>query len=648
MSSFAALQRYPMQWRRWAVLTLSLLMARYLFWRVSSTLNFTGPAVAGLSLLLLGCELVLLISAFLPLWFSLARRWPLKPQPLGRFPAVDLLLPSCGEPLEVVQRSLQGALALNYPKLTVWLLDDTGRPELQQLASQLGCRYRARAEHAHAKAGNLNAALPLLQGELVAVLDADVVPQRSFLERTVSLLEQDSSAALVQTPQSYMNADPVLRNLQLERWLLPDEESFYRWVEPVRQGVGAVVCAGTSFVVRRRALMAVGGFETGTPSEDLATGIRLAAAGWRLHFLAEKLSAGLAPHSAAAMARQRCRWASGTLQILRTGANPFTIAGLSPLQRLAFAEGILHWLNVLPQLLLLLMPLLAVLAGGSPIRLDGGGLMSVALPFYAAQMLLARPISGQARGAVLPELYRWIFLVPLVGAVLSTIAKRPKTFRVTPKAPGPARGADSGLVIPLAALLAVQGLTLIGLLRWPPPAAPLGLTLFWLSSSTLLLGLSLRCCWDRPGVSAVPWFAVQSKQSWGQVTALSEEGLEARLSGHQIPTQHWGLPLELVCQKGQRIGMHWKQLNAEQQRWLQQRLYGKSGCWPVRRAPFELRALGPVLLRLIRPASTETWFNRSLLPLELQGLASSPLTQASRPSPMNESASTRMNIATPG
>ena len=118
-----------MQWRRWAVLTLSLLLARYLFWRVSSTLNFTSPAVAGLRLLLLGCELVLLISAFLPLWFSLARRRPLKPQPLGRFPAVDLLLPSCGEPLDVVRRSLQGALALDYPKLTVWLLDDTGRPQ---------------------------------------------------------------------------------------------------------------------------------------------------------------------------------------------------------------------------------------------------------------------------------------------------------------------------------------------------------------------------------------------------------------------------------------------------------------------------------------------------------------------------------------
>ena len=203
-------------------------------------------------------------------------------------------------------------------------------------------------------------------------------------------------------------------------------------------------------------------------------------------------------------------------------------------------------------------------------------------------------------------------------------------------------------MLPLAGLLAVQGLALVGMLRWPPPAAPLGLTLFWLSSSTLLLGLSLRCCWDRPGASAVPWFAVRSTHSWGHITALSEEGLEARLTGSQIPTQHWGLPLELVCRQGNRIGMCWGELSSEQQHWLQQRLYGNTGCWPERRAPFELKALGPVLLRLIRQPAPETWFNRSLLPLALQGLASSPLTQASRPSPMKESAKTRMNIASPG
>ena len=204
------------------------------------------------------------------------------------------------------------------------------------------------------------------------------------------------------------------------------------------------------------------------------------------------------------------------------------------------------------------------------------------------------------------------------------------------------------MAAPLLGLLAVQLLALIGLLRWPPAAGPMALTLFWLSSSSLLLGLSLRCCWDRPGASGVPWFAVRSEQVWGTITALSEAGLEARLTGQEVPTQHWGLPVELACQKGSRIGLRWDGLNSEQKQWLQQRLYGHAGCWPVRRAAFELQALGPVLMRLIKPAAAETWFNKSLLPLELQGLASSPLTHASRPSPMKERANTRMNIASPG
>ena len=643
-----------LQRHRWAVLLISLLGARYLFWRVTATLNFGSAVSSGLSLLLLTCELLLLGSNLLQLWFSLAPEEPPNPGELKATPTVDVLLPCCGEPLAVVKRSLRGCLAMDYPNFRVWLLDDTACPELVELAAELGCQYRSRNGGQHAKAGNLNNALGQLDGELIAVFDADVVPQQAFLRRTVAALLDDQRTALVQTPQSYMNADPVLRNLRLERWLLPDEESFYRWVEPTRQAVGAVVCAGTSFVVRRQALIEVGGFETGTPSEDLATGIRLAAHGYRLRFLNEKLSAGLAPHSAAAMAQQRCRWASGTLQTLFTEANPLTIQGLNPLQRLAYLEGILHWLNVLPQLLLLLMPLLAVLSRSNPLILTTTGLLQVALPFYLAQMLLARWFSNQARGALLPELYRWIFLVPLVAAVLSTLAGHPRSFRVTPKAPKTDQRWQppaAGLLRPLLILSAFQLLAAAGLLTtWSPPVSTTVLTLLWISTSTLLLLTSIRSCWDRPGTSAVPWFAVYQPVSWGVITAISEDGLEARLNSPLLPEQHWGLPLHLQCRKGQRVGMNWGALSEPEQQWLQQRLYGRRGCWPRRRAPFEGRVIWRVALNALLPVRKETWFRRSLLPLELspQGLVSSPLTQASRPSPIKESASTRMNMASPG
>ncbi|WP_411870807.1 glycosyltransferase [Vulcanococcus limneticus] len=644
----------------WAVLLLTLLGGRYLAWRLGSTLNLDSPLAAGLSLVMLLAELALLITAFLQLWFTLApdpgiaalaeraaaeleQRRRLDP---GALPAVDVLVPSYGEPLELIGRCLRGCRAIDYPKVTVWLLDDSGRPELERLCTALGCRYLAREQREHAKAGNLNHALPHLDGDLLAVFDADVVPQTSFLARTAGLFA-DPAVGFVQTPQSYMNADPVIRNLRLERWLMPDEETFYRWVEPVRQGLNAVVCAGTSFVMRRSALLQVGGFETGTPSEDLATGIRLAAAGYRNLFVGEKLSAGLAPFTLAAMARQRCRWASGTLQTLRTGASPFTISGLKPLQRLAFLEGILHWCNVLPQLVLVLMPLSIGVLGVAPLRVSGDGLLLYALPFYGVQLLLARWFSGQARTALLPELYRWVFLVPLAAAVVATLLGKPQRFRVTPKAPTAGRrlGAERRLLLPLLALLSLQLVSVLnllprgGLALAPISTATLALGLVWAGFNAVLLLLAIRTCWDRGGGDGTPWFAVDrpgalqgdggDRELAVRVGAISAEGVELELAaaaaaqgqprsaegisialpGHATP-----LPLRLEARRGRRLGAHWGELSAEQRDRLEHQLYRQSGLWPQRQAPFEPLALLAVLRRLLQPIAAEGWFARSLLP----------------------------------
>jgi len=561
-------------------------------------------------------------------------------------PWVDVLVPSYGEPVELIEGCLQACLDLDHPRFGVWLLDDSARPALRQLCDRLGVQYLAREQRLHAKAGNLNHALPHLRGELIAVFDADVLPLRSFLRRTVPLFE-DPALGFVQTPQTYRNADPVMRNLALERWLMPDEESFYRWIEPCREAVGAVVCAGTSFVMRCEALQRVGGFETGTPSEDLATGIRITAAGYRNRFLAEKLSAGLAPLTAAAMARQRCRWASGTLQVLRTGANPLTIPGLKPLQRLAYLEGIIHWLMPLPQLLLALMPLSLGVLGVAPLRLSGEGLLQIALPFVAAQLLLIRWLSAQSRTALLPELYRWIFLIPLVGAVLLTLLGRPQRFRVTPKAlAGGRRSTPSRrLLLPLLLLLSLQLVSLLNLLRpamgvalAPLSGATLTVSLTWAGLNILVLSLALRACFDRPGLSTLPWFALRlpCRLRRGEATvpaaleAISEAGVELRLGGPaaadaieaagetpllldlpglDLPP----LPLRPRARRGERLGGEWDALSALQRRALQRALHSREGLWPERIAPPEPLALVVVLARLLVGCRPEGWFRRSLV-----------------------------------
>ena len=163
-----------MQARRLAVGLSAALALHYLTWRIGSSLNLSSRAAAALSLVMLAAELMLVASAFLQLLFSVLpgpdadaeiraaatalaadrRRDP------GSLPRVAVLVPSCGEPLEVVERCLRGCLDLDYPNFEVWLLDDGARPELERLGAQLGCRYQARPQRIHAKAGNLNAALP--------------------------------------------------------------------------------------------------------------------------------------------------------------------------------------------------------------------------------------------------------------------------------------------------------------------------------------------------------------------------------------------------------------------------------------------------------------------------------------------------------
>lgn len=646
----------------WAVLLQTLLAARYLHWRFSSSLNLDTPLAASLSLLTLSAELVLLGGYFLQLWFTLLPDRPAPPAGAipSPAPAVDVLIPTCGEPADVVERCLRGCLGMDYPRKQVWLLDDSGRPELAELCDRLGCRYLARQERHHAKAGNLNHALRHCRGELVAVFDADVVPLKPFLARTTGLF-RDLAVGFVQTPQSYMNADPVMRNLRLERWLIPDEESFYRWIQPTRQNLNAVVCAGTSFVMRREALDRVGGFETATPSEDLATGIRITAAGYRNHYLAEKLSAGLAPFTAAAMARQRCRWGSGSLQTLRTGADPLRIPGLNPIQRLAYSEGILHWFSFPAQLVLLSTPLSLGLLGIAPILIEGQALLSTALPFYLGQILLTRWFSNQSRTALMPELYRWIFLMPICAAVVATLLGRPRRFKVTPKAvaSGGSPGPDRGLLLPLLLLLSLQ---LVALWHLPRPG-PLALTTVgvvqaWGSFNVLMLLLAIRSCWDRKGGDGTPWFAlavpVTLRHAGGEIRArleaVSSSGAELRLepaAAAAVPPELPGsgggdlaltgllpdgmpLPFLQVAGGPGTIGGLWGPLTPLQRERLEELLYRRQRLWPTLRAPFEPRALPAVALRLLRRIPPEAWFQRSLIP-QLPPMAGLPLPRHADP-----------------
>ena len=104
---------------------------------------------------------------------------------------------------------------MRYPHKT-YILDDGNRSELAKASVEWGCEYIARCERSHAKAGNLNHALQLTQGEFIAIFDADFVPQPDFLEKTLGYFS-DEKIAFVQTPHSYYNVDSFQFKIKKEK-----------------------------------------------------------------------------------------------------------------------------------------------------------------------------------------------------------------------------------------------------------------------------------------------------------------------------------------------------------------------------------------------------------------------------------------------
>jgi cellulose synthase (UDP-forming) len=640
--------------RRSLLLLLGLLSLRYLHWRATDSLNLSGPLAAALSVMLLLAEAWLLLSGLLPLLLAWRRfsdgraeadaaqlRW----QASGWRPQVDVLIPTCGEPLPVLERCLRACSQLSYPHKQLWVLDDAGRAEVAELVARYGAGYQHRPQRSHAKAGNLNAGLPLGSGELVAVFDADFVPQQHFLERTIGLL-LDPQVALVQTPQHFFNADPVMRNLAMEAWLLPDEESFYRWIEPVRSAWDAVVCAGTSFLVRRAALEEVGGFVEQAISEDLVTGMLLASRGWRLRYLGEKLSAGLAAETMLDFVRQRQRWASGTLQALRLRQGPLRLCGLRPGQRLAYLEGALHWFNTVPRLLLLLMPLSIGLLGVLPVLLTDAAVLGKLLPLWIALLLSTGWLNRGSRHALLADLPRWALAVPLAATVLASLWGRVQPFRITPKHRVQGRGGIAPvLALPLLVLLGLNGLNLALILRHLSSgdgSAGGWLGLAWGGLTLLGLLVALRACRDPDAGDPSPWLALPLRASLRgldhaghpvehlvAIEALSETGvalapgtlppdgktgwLELRASN--VPGMQ-ALPLAPQVQKGSHLRWDWDQAPAVVREQFLDWLYGRPGAWPQRQAPSEWQALFALLHRLVTPGRERQ--RLSLVPQQLE------------------------------
>jgi cellulose synthase/poly-beta-1,6-N-acetylglucosamine synthase-like glycosyltransferase len=236
----------------------------------------------------------------------------------SEYPVVDILLPICGEPIEVLRNTWTGVFELiqAYPGIAVaYVLDDGPCDEAMQLAPAFGFEYIRRPELRHRKkAGNLNYAFGRTSGEHVVIFDADFRPRSDFLAELLPYMD-DPQVGIVQSPQFFRVAKG---QSWVERAASASLEVFYRAVQVSRDRVGSALCVGSNAVYRRAALECEGGFTLIPYAEDSHTGLDLRRHGYQLKYLPVVLAAGVCPATLDSYMRQQYRWCCGATSLIWT------------------------------------------------------------------------------------------------------------------------------------------------------------------------------------------------------------------------------------------------------------------------------------------------------------------------------------------
>lgn len=242
------------------------------------------------------------------------------PQQWTELPRVTIQLPLFNERL-VVERLLETVVQMEYPKhlLEIQVLDDS-TDETHPFTERLCNEYRAMGypvEYFHRKnrhgfkAGALQAGMEQAKGEFMAIFDADFVPPKDFLMRTIHHFT-DPEVGMVQTRWTYLNRDYNLLT-EVQAMLL---DGHFVLEHNARYGAGTFFnFNGTAGILRRKMIDAAGGWEHDTLTEDSDLSYRAQLKGYRFVYMPDVECPSELPVETFAFQVQQSRWAKGLMQV---------------------------------------------------------------------------------------------------------------------------------------------------------------------------------------------------------------------------------------------------------------------------------------------------------------------------------------------
>jgi len=410
------------------------LCLRYLTWRLLHTLNFIETLGPFISLGLWAAEVYCFSTVVLLLiqvGFGGDPKRENEVVDSSPFePIVDIFIPICSEPDEILEKTLVAASHIRYSRKNICVLDDGHREGIRDLANHHNAQYILGPQK-QSKAENLNHALSLTSGDLIAVFDTDHIPLVTFLEETVPRFS-DPKIGFVQTPHHFYNVDIFQRAFGTSAETPSEQDMFHHAIQAGRDAWNGAFCTGTGTVFRRRALEQIRGFPLMSVTEDIHAGQKLHAAGWKSAFVNKDLAVGLEAESLSAYLVQRRRWMMGTLQIFFKD-NPLFCRGLSFRQRLGYFASLYYFFFPLARCLLWVTPLYYLLFHLHPVLSGVSLLFANLIPFLVAPVLMTSVLLPGWPRILWADLNEWAVAAPLLRSMADLVLPKGSVFKVTPK-----------------------------------------------------------------------------------------------------------------------------------------------------------------------------------------------------------------------
>jgi hypothetical protein len=294
---------------------------------------------------------------------------------------IDVLTTYCaGEPFDMLEESLTAMQQMTYPH-TTWCCDEADDPDVKAMCLRLGVKHVTRTIKVNAKAGNINNALQQATGELCVVMDPDHIPAPDFLDAVVGYFE-DPKVGFVQIVQAYYNQQESL----VAKGAAQQTYQFYGPMMMCMNTYGTVQAIGANCTFRRSALDSIGGHAAGL-SEDMHTAMQLHAKGWKSIYMPSILTRGLVPATLSSYFKQQLKWSRGTWELLLV-TYPKLFTKFTWRQKLHYFLLPFHYLCGIIFFINFLIPVISLLTGYIPLKMDVIAFLLASFPMFAMSVLV--------------------------------------------------------------------------------------------------------------------------------------------------------------------------------------------------------------------------------------------------------------------